>query len=84
MSRHSKCMNGISCTGPGCTVRRRYVDASAPRVRTTPTKAERKLEYRQAVYANHGRNPNAGLNPSNSSGRGHDMHKPGSQNVRNN
>lgn len=39
-------------------------------------KAKKRLERRQKVYDEHGKNPVA--NPSNSSGRGHDMHRPGS------
>ena len=34
------------------------------------------LEIRRSVYDAHGKNP--GQNPSNSSGTGHDMHRPGS------
>jgi hypothetical protein len=37
------------------------------------------LKARIAVWEGHGKNPPAGRNPSNSSGTGHDMHKPGSQ-----
>lgn len=36
------------------------------------------LVARRAVWDGHGKNPQA--NPSNSSGQGHDMHRPGSQN----
>jgi hypothetical protein len=35
-----------------------------------------KLKRRQEAYDAHGQNPNQ--NPSNSSGQGHDMHRPGS------
>lgn len=34
------------------------------------------LDRRQKAYDGHGKNP--GSNPSNSSGQGHDMHRPGS------
>lgn len=36
----------------------------------------KRLARRLAAYDVHGRNP--ALNPSNSSGSGHDMHRPGS------
>lgn len=36
----------------------------------------KKLARRQASFDSHGKNPNQ--NPSNSSGTGHDMHRPGS------
>lgn len=37
-----------------------------------------KLERRRRDYDVHGKNPRQGMNPSNSSGTGHDMHRPGS------
>ncbi len=39
-------------------------------------KPHNNLIARRATWANHGKNP--GANPSNSSGAGHDMHRPGS------
>lgn len=53
-----------------------------PRVKDRPTKAERRLARRIAAFESHGANPGASQNPSNSSGTGHDMHRPGSQNLR--
>lgn len=47
-----------------------------PKQDGTLTKAERRLQKRQNVYDAHGKNPQQ--NPSNSSGQGHDMHRPGS------
>jgi hypothetical protein len=41
-------------------------------------KAQARLEARQRVYDEHGQNPSQ--NPSNGNGRGHDMHRPGSNN----
>lgn len=41
-------------------------------------KQQRRLARRQAAYDEHGRNPRVGMNPSNGSGQGHDMHRPGS------
>lgn len=37
------------------------------------------LAKRLKVWQDHGKNPGAPNNPSNSSGQGHDMHRPGSQ-----
>lgn len=76
---HANCFDGAGCTGPGCTIRRNRYSVADPRVRTRPTKAEKHLQARQAAWEQHGKNPRAGDNPSNSSGQGHDMHKPGSQ-----
>lgn len=41
-------------------------------------KYAKRLKRRIDAYEQHGQNPPAPNNPSNSSGRGHDMHKPGS------
>lgn len=81
---HRKCMNGEGCTGPGCKITDLHINTAAPRLKTRPTKAERKLAVRVGVYGTHGKNPNGGQNPSNPHGTGHDMHKPGSHNLRNN
>ena len=43
-------------------------------------KASARLARRIKAWAGHGPNPGAPGNPSNSSGRGHDMHRPGSNN----
>jgi hypothetical protein len=42
------------------------------------TKAMRRLAGRRVNYDEHGKNPRMGHNPSNGSGEGHDMHRPGS------
>jgi hypothetical protein len=41
-------------------------------------KAKKRLERRQRAFDEHGTNPKAPQNPSNSSGTGHDMRRPGS------
>lgn len=41
-------------------------------------KSAKRLERRIRAWEEHKKNPPAPQNPSNSSGTGHDMHKPGS------
>lgn len=41
-------------------------------------KSKKKLNRRVAAYEEHGPNPQPPHNPSNSTGRGHDMRRPGS------
>lgn len=77
-AKHAKCPND-PCVGPGCRYHRVRVNTCEPRKRTSPTKAERRLAARVGAFEQHGSNPPAPNNPSNSSGRGHDMLKPGSQ-----
>lgn len=55
---------------------------TAPRVKTRLTKSERKLAERRKIYEKHGKNPQNPNNPSSGHTAGHDMHQPGSQNLR--
>lgn len=70
-------MPGPGAKGKTARVRSGNVKAyrSVARKKTRLTKAEARLAARRAAFDSHGANPAA--NPSNSSGKGHDMHRPG-------